>query len=75
MAHYGIYQAIVVSAADPMMQGRVQVKVPSVVGGSNAWARPCRPPGSAVTPRIGTSVWVMFEGGDASRPVWMGSLA
>ncbi|MFM9883248.1 MAG: phage baseplate assembly protein V [Burkholderiales bacterium] len=58
-----------------MRQARVQISVPSVVGGSNAWARPCRPPGSTAMPQIGTSIWVMFEAGDTSRPVWMGSLA
>lgn len=74
MAYFGIYQGTVMNAADPLMKGRVQVNIPSIAGNANAWALPCREPGSTATPRIGGSIWVMFKAGDASRPVRMGSL-
>ncbi|WP_426959882.1 phage baseplate assembly protein V [Muricoccus radiodurans] len=74
----GLYRASVVNNADPLSQGRVQVSVPSVSGGGGQWALPCRPPQAGrqpPTPQIGAAAWVMFEGGDPSRPVWMGVMA
>jgi hypothetical protein len=64
----------VVNTADPSMKGRLQVNVPAVAGAAN-WALPCRDYGSAATPPIGSAVWVMFEGGNLSSPVWMGCMA
>jgi hypothetical protein len=74
MAFHGIYRGTVMNTADPMMTGRIQVSIPSVVGGATSWALPCRPVNSTDAPRIGTAVWVMFENGDASHPVWMGCM-
>lgn len=76
-AFHGLYRASVVNTGDPMGQGRLQVQVPAVSGGASQWALPCRPPATMrqpAAPAVGATVWVMFEGGDASRPVWMGVL-
>ncbi len=70
--YYGIYTGIVAGAADPIGKGRVQVTVPMVGGVSAAWAATCVPPEGRSSYLPGQQVWVMFEGGDASKPVVMG---
>jgi hypothetical protein len=72
MAYYGIYRGTVTSAADPTMKGRLQVSVPAVGGMANSWAAPCRDYRSTATPPVGSPIWVMFEGGNPTFPVWMG---
>ena len=72
MANFGIYRGVVMNTVDPTMKARLPVNIPSVLGARNSWALPCREFGSKKTPPIGTAVWVMFEEGDASRPVWIG---
>jgi type VI secretion system (T6SS) baseplate-like injector VgrG len=75
---WGIHQGIVEETIDPDRLGRLKVRVPSVLGNTAArWARPCvaEPNRSAATftpPDAGTPVWIQFEGGDTSRPVWLG---
>ncbi len=69
----GIYRATVVENADPLVQRRLRVQVPSVSGGEAMWALACVPSGgSDEIPGIGDGVWVGFESGDPSRPVWLG---
>jgi hypothetical protein len=52
---------------------RIEVLVPTVLGAQqSAWALPCVPPGCGAVPSIGAHVWIQFEAGDSSRPVWMG---
>jgi hypothetical protein len=73
MPSYGIYRGIAMNTADPMMRGRIQVNVPSVPGGGGpSWAEACRDFKSNSTPPVGTAVWVMYEAGDVSHPVWIG---
>ena len=74
MASHGIYRGTVMNTADPTMKGRLQINVMSQASGAS-WAEPCRPYQSTAMPPIGTQVWVMYEGGDPSRPVWMGCAA
>jgi hypothetical protein len=69
---YGVYRGVVRNNVDPMSQLRVQVQVIAVLGNQPLWAMPCRPVGAAAVPAVGASVWVAFEGGDPSLPVWMG---
>ncbi len=71
--HYGVYRGIVVSNSDPLLLMRVQVQVAAVLGDDVVWALPCVPVGSSSLPDPGTLVWIMFEGGDAQSPVWMGT--
>lgn len=72
---YGLYRGICVTSADPEALMRVRVQVPQVTGEqSTEWALPCVPPGVTATrlPRPGEGVWVMFEAGDVTKPVWVG---
>lgn len=76
--YFGKYRGMVENNIDPMMQGRVQVSVPAVLGdGRLSWAMPCMPyAGSGVglfaIPPIGANIWVEFEGGDTDYPIWSG---
>jgi Type VI secretion system/phage-baseplate injector OB domain len=74
MAYHGLYRGSVLNTADPMMKGRVQVSVPTLAAAASGWAMPCRDYGSTTTPPVGTTVWVMFEGGNLSSPVWVGCM-
>ncbi len=77
----GKYRGTVVNNIDPMMRGRLLVSVPDAIGTvPSSWAEPCvplagptgPPMGVYMVPVIGAGVWVEFEQGDASRPIWVG---
>ncbi len=74
----GLYRGKVRNNIDPLMLGRLQVAVPGVPGASEmSWALPCAGySGSGVglfsLPPVGADLWIMFEGGNSSDPVWMG---
>jgi hypothetical protein len=77
----GIYRGTVTINIDPEFRGRLQLLVPDVLAFSpTSWAEPCTPlagptgPGMGVymVPPPGAAVWVMFEHGDANKPVWLG---
>lgn len=75
--YFGKYRGTVVSTLDPNAQGRVQVEVPAVLGEVRLWAMPCVPyagdgVGFYALPEEGTGIWVEFEGGDPSFPIWTG---
>lgn len=76
--HLGKYRGKVENNQDPNGLGRVQVSVPSVLGDSrDSWAMPCVPyagdgVGFFAIPPVGTNLWVEFEGGDPSHPIWTG---
>ena len=75
---FGKYRGTVENNLDPMQQGRVQVKVPAVLGdGSLSWAMPCSPyagpsVGFFAIPPTGANVWVEFENGDPDYPIYTG---
>lgn len=74
---FGKHRATVVSADDPLRMGRLQVRVPSVLGDSQTWAMPSVPyagrdVGVVMLPARDAGVWVEFEGGDSDRPIWTG---
>ncbi len=75
--YWGKYRGIVVDNDDAEKLGRVQVQVPAVLGEVARWALPCVPyagdkVGFFCPPEAGAHVWVEFEGGDPTRPIWVG---
>jgi hypothetical protein len=64
----------VVNNADPVLLMRIQVQVPDVFGTLTVWAAACVPAGATAVPVIGDGVWISFEQGDPSYPVWMGTM-
>lgn len=76
--HYGKYRGTVTDNDDPRSQGRLKVKVPEVLADvETGWALPCTPyagdkTGAYAIPAVGAGVWVEFEAGDVSRPIWVG---
>jgi hypothetical protein len=66
----GTYRANVVDNADPMMQNRLLVVVPDVMGSQPAWAVPSLPASGAPLPAVGDDVHVSYEQGDSEYPVW-----
>lgn len=75
--YFGKYRGLVTDNSDPTTRGRVKVKVPAVLGDLESWAMPCLPyagnrMGSWAIPENGAGVWVEFEAGDASYPIWCG---
>lgn len=71
----GIYRGTVFSNKDPLNQRRLRVIVPAILGDSpTQWAWPLDPSGvSLEPPAVKQGVWVMFENGDPSFPIWVGT--
>ena len=78
---YGKYRGTVINNVDPLMRGRLLLEVPDVTGlVPSSWAEPCvplagpsgPPMGVYMVPPIGAGVWVEFERGDPSKPIWVG---
>jgi uncharacterized protein involved in type VI secretion and phage assembly len=76
--YLGKYRGTVVSNTDPKGIGRLRVQVPDVLGDEpSTWAMPCFPlagPGMGQyhLPPKNSGVWVEFEQGDPSYPIWSG---
>jgi uncharacterized protein involved in type VI secretion and phage assembly len=74
---FGKYRGTVSDNDDKSKRGRLKVKVPAVLGTVEAWAMPCVPyagknVGFYSIPESGTGVWIEFEAGDPSYPIWSG---
>lgn len=74
--YYGKYRGTVTEVdADTL---RIKAKVPAVLGNvASGWCVPCVPyagpgVGIAFLPEPGAGVWIEFEGGDVSYPIWVG---
>jgi len=73
---YGKYRGVVTDVDAATM--RVKAAVPSVLPqGGTGWAMPCVPyagpqVGFLMLPEVGRGVWIEFEGGDPSFPIWVG---
>jgi phage baseplate assembly protein gpV len=73
--YFGVYRGLVVDNKDPQGHRRVTVKVPQLTGDFvSDWAWPQENGFAKVqVPDIGEGVWVMFEGGNSSYPIWTGT--
>jgi len=75
---YGKYRGVVTDVDDDTKRGRIKAKVPSVLGEhKTGWCMPCVPyagpqAGQLFLPEVGAGVWIEFEGGDVSYPIWTG---
>jgi hypothetical protein len=76
---YGKYRGKVVDNNDIMRLGRVKVTVDGIIDSGGLWAWPCVPyagpsVGFHCLPPSGALVWVEFEAGDPSYPIWTGCM-
>lgn len=75
---YGKYRGIVSNNQDPKNIARIKAKVPEVLDDvETGWALPCLPYGGCgsgiyTVPEPDAGVWIEFEAGDVSRPIWTG---
>ena len=74
---FGKYRGLVKDNKDPLKLGRIQATVPAIPGMATNWALPCAPyagkqVGFYTIPPIGAKVWIEFEGGDPTYPIWTG---
>lgn len=73
---YGKYRGIVVDVDSATL--RIKATVPAVLGTTpTGWCLPCVPyagpqVGFFFVPDVGAAVWIEFEGGDVSYPIWTG---
>jgi hypothetical protein len=76
---FGKYRGLVMINVDPDNRGRLKASVPEVLGEvPSSWALPCAPyagtnAGFFAVPPVGAGVWIEFEAGDVSRPIWTGT--
>jgi uncharacterized protein involved in type VI secretion and phage assembly len=76
--YYGKFRGIVTDNNDPDKQGRIRAKVPELFGtDETGWAIPCVPfagddHGLLALPETDSNVWIEFEAGDPSRPIFAG---
>lgn len=73
--HYGKYRGIVTEVDAATM--RVRAKVPYIADIDLGWATACVPyagpdVGFVMLPEVDSGVWIEFEGGDISYPIWVG---
>jgi uncharacterized protein involved in type VI secretion and phage assembly len=75
---YGKYRGRVTEVGDKENLGRIKALVPAVLGDQETgWCMPCVPyagdgVGFVCIPERGAGVWIEFEGGDVSYPIWTG---
>jgi len=72
---YGVYRGVVQHNNDPLNKGRLRVRVPQVLANETTdWAWFAETPNlNTGVPAVGQGVWVMFEGGNPSYPIWIGA--
>lgn len=75
---YGKYRGVVTNPDDPDKMGRIKATVDAVYAGEETeWALPAVPfagakHGLLLLPKKGDGVWIEFEAGLVSRPIWTG---
>ena len=74
--YYSRYRGVVVDNDDPYSMNRLKVAIPDIHGGIILWAEPVGQHGSVdtgfkyLTPKVQDLVWVSFENGNPSKPLW-----
>jgi uncharacterized protein involved in type VI secretion and phage assembly len=78
--YFGKYRGQVTDNKDPDNLGRVKAKVPRLLGEQETgWALPAfiyggaKEQGLFAVPDVGAGIWIEFEAGDPSYPVWTGT--
>ena len=76
---FGKYRGLVTDVGEGDDLGKIKARVPEVYGEDNIspWALPSVPfagqdHGLVVLPEEADGVWIEFEAGDISRPIWTG---
>ena len=73
---FGKYRGTVTDVDEATL--RIKATVPAVLADQpTGWASPCVPyagdnVGLVFLPEVGSGVWIEFEGGDVSYPIWVG---
>ncbi len=77
--YFGKYRGLVREVGENDRLGYIKAKVPAVYGENidSPWALPSVPfagnsHGLVAIPEVGDGVWIEFEAGDPSRPIWTG---
>ena len=79
--YFGKYRGLVEEVGEGENVGRIKARVPEVYGDDESalspWALPCVPfagkdHGLVLLPEEDDGVWIEFEAGDISRPIWTG---
>lgn len=78
--YYGKYRGQVVDNEDPLNLGRIKATVPRIAREEElGWALPAFPYGGAseqgffALPEVDATVWIEFEEGNLSYPIWTGT--
>jgi hypothetical protein len=76
---YGKYKGIVKEVGEAEQLGYIKVEIPEIYGETinSPWVQPQTPfagpnYGLLMLPKNGDRVWIEFEAGDISRPIWTG---
>jgi uncharacterized protein involved in type VI secretion and phage assembly len=76
--YFGKYRGVVTDIGDPDDRCRIKARVPAVLDDQeSSWAEAALPfagssHGLVMLPQVGDGVWIEFEAGDISRPIWTG---
>jgi len=70
----GLLRGFVVNSVDPLRRRRLLVSVSTLPELGTTWALTCVPQGSRAIPKVGTTVWLMFEQEQPTSLVWLGVL-
>lgn len=77
--YFGKYRGVVTDNSDKKNLGRIRAQVPELLGSVKiGWALPSAPlsgddSGFFAVPAQGAGVWIEFEAGDLSRPIYTGA--
>jgi hypothetical protein len=78
-SYFGKYRGIVTDVADPDNQCRIKARVEGLLNGEETgWALPVAPfagdgHGMVMLPAVDSGVWIEFEAGQLSAPLWSGA--